>query len=140
MTPEDFRQAYFEQYAEEGDTCDDAWFQNYFDSSSDWLELEYRAADEGFAVYSDPESDIGGFWATLAAGGLEGPFETMAELAIALGYSPRNFPPDADADADEADIDEDFDDDFDEDPLADDDEDEGDEDEDGDEDFDEDED
>lgn len=106
MTSDEFRQAYFDQYAEDGDVCDDAWFQRYFESSGDWLELEYQAQQEGFAVYSDPESDIGGYWATSAAGGLEGPFETMAEVAVALGYSPRNFPPDADADAEEDDYDD----------------------------------
>lgn len=127
MTPEEFRQAYFEQYSEEGDVCDDAWFAHYFDNSNDWLEVEYRAPKEGFVVYSDPESSIGGYWATTAGGGIEGPFQSMGELAVALGYSPRNFPPDADAEDDDFDdLDEDagsddgeedleFDDEFDED-------------------------
>lgn len=105
MTPDEFRKAYFEQYSEEGDVLDDAWFQNYFDSSSDWLEVEARGNDEGFVVYSDPESDIGGYWATTSGGVIEGPFQTMAEVATALGYSPRNFPPDA-ADADEDEFDD----------------------------------
>lgn len=105
MTPEEFRQAYFEQYADDGAVCDDAWFENYFDSSSDWLEVEYRAPDEGFVVYSDPESDVGGYWATTSGRTIEGPFQTMAELAVALGYSPHNFPPDSDAD-DEEDFDD----------------------------------
>ncbi len=100
MTPEEFRKAYFEQYSEEEDVCNDAWFQNYFESSSDWLEVEARGNEEGFVVYSDPESDIGGYWATTSGGVIEGPFQTMAEVAIALGYTPGNFPPDA-ADADE---------------------------------------
>jgi len=106
MTPEEFRQAYFEQYAEDGDVCNDKWFQRYFDDSSDWLEVEYRAPDEGFTVYSDPESDLGGYWATTSGGVIEGPFQTMGELAVALGYSPRNFPPDSDADDDFEDLDE----------------------------------
>lgn len=105
MTPDEFRKAYFEQYSEEGDVCDDAWFQNYFESSTDWLEVEARGNDEGFVVYSDPESDIGGYWATSSGGVIEGPFQTMAEVATALGYSPRNFPPDA-SDADEDDFDD----------------------------------
>ncbi len=105
MTPEEFRQAYFEQYADDGAVCDDAWFENYFDSSSDWLEVEYRAPDEGFVVYSDPESDVGGYWATTSGRTIEGPFQTKAELAVALGYSPHNFPPDSDAD-DEEDFDD----------------------------------
>lgn len=112
MTPEEFRQAYFEQYSEDGDVLDDDWFQDYFDSSTDWLEVEYRAPDEGFVVYSDPESDIGGFWAATSGGVIEGPFQTMGELAVALGYSPRNFPPDGDSDDDEFDdLDDDFEDD-----------------------------
>lgn len=105
MTPDEFRKAYFDQYSEEGDVLNDAWFQSYFDSSSDWLEVEARGNDEGFVVYSDPESDIGGYWATTSGGVIEGPFQTMAEVATALGYSPRNFPPDA-ADADEDDFDD----------------------------------
>ena len=134
MTPEEFRQAYFEQYSEEGDVCNDAWFQRYFDDSNDWLEAEYRAPDEGFVVYSDPESDIGGYWATTGARAIEGPFQTMAEVAVALGYSPRNFPPDGSDDddfdeldnkldaeveeeevADEPEFDEEFDEDYDDD-------------------------
>lgn len=130
MTPDEFRKAYFDQYSEEGDVLNDAWFQSYFDSSSDWLEVEARGNDEGFVVYSDPESDIGGYWATTSGGVIEGPFQTMAEVATALGYSPRNFPPDAaDADADEDEFD-DLDD-----PLA---EDEGEDDPEFDEEFDED--
>lgn len=128
MTPDEFRKAYFDQYSEEGDVLNDAWFQSYFDSSSDWLEVEARGNDEGFVVYSDPESDIGGYWATTSGGVIEGPFQTMAEVATALGYSPRNFPPDA-ADADEDEFD-DLDD-----PLA---EDEGEDDPEFDEEFDED--
>ncbi len=106
MSPEEFRQAYFEQYADDGEVCDDAWFEKYFDSSSDWLEVEYRAPDEGFVVYSDPESDVGGYWATTSGGMIEGPFQTKAELAVALGYSPHNFPPDSDADDEEEDFDD----------------------------------
>jgi hypothetical protein len=109
MTPEEFRNAYFEQYAEDGDVCNDKWFQRYFDNSSDWLEVEYRAPDEGLVVYSDPESDIGGVWATTAGGVIEGPFQTMAELAVALGYSPRNFPPDGESDDEFDDLDEEAD-------------------------------
>lgn len=105
MTPDEFRKAYFEQYSEEGDVCDDAWFQNYFESSTDWLEVEAKGNEEGFVVYSDPESDIGGYWATTSGGGVEGPFQTMAEVAIALGYAPGNFPPDADG-ADDDDFDD----------------------------------
>lgn len=116
MTPEEFRQAYFEQYAEDGEVCNDAWFERYFDSSTDWLEVEYRAPDEGFTVYSDAESDIGGVWAVTSGGVIEGPFQTMGELAVALGYSPRNFPPDADADDDEFD---ELEDDYDEDLVSD---------------------
>ncbi len=140
MTPEEFRQAYFEQYAEDGDVCNDEWFQQYFDSSNDWLEVEYRAPDEGLVVFSDPESDLGGYWATTAGGVIEGPFQTKGELAVALGYSPRNFPPDGEADADDDfdDLDEDLEDadDEDEDPEFDEDEDFDDDfdDEDGDED------
>jgi len=89
MTPEEFRQAYFEQYSEEGDVCDDEWFAQYFDNSSDWLEVEFRSPKEGFVVYSDPESSIGGYWATTADGEIEGPFPSMSELAVALGYSPE---------------------------------------------------
>ncbi|HRQ87187.1 MAG TPA: hypothetical protein PLA50_00185 [Bacteroidia bacterium] len=145
MTPEEFRQAYFEQYSEDGDTCNDAWFQQYFDSSTDWLEVEYRGRDESYVVYSDPESDVGGYWATTSVGEIEGPFQTMGEVAVALGFSPRNFPPDADSD--EEDDFDDLDDDLDadapvaeEEPEFEDDEDFGDfDDEDGD-DFDEDED
>jgi hypothetical protein len=135
MTPEEFRKAYFEQYAEDGDVCNDKWFQRYFDNSTDWLEVEYRAPDEGLVVFSDPESDIGGVWATTTGGGIEGPFQTMAELAVALGYSPRNFPPDGEAEDEFDDLDEDvdedaedeadapeFDDDFDEEDFDDDDE------------------
>ena len=109
MTPEEFRNAYFEQYAEDGVVCNDKWFQRYFDNSSDWLEVEYRAPDEGLVVYSDPESDIGGVWATTAGGVIEGPFQTMAELAVALGYSPGNFPPDGESDDEFDDLDEEAD-------------------------------
>lgn len=109
MTPEEFRKAYFEQYSEEGDVCNDKWFQRYFDNSTDWLEVEYRAPDEGLVVYSDPESDIGGVWATTAGGVIEGPFQTMAELAVALGYSPRNFPPDGESEDEFDDLEEDLD-------------------------------
>lgn len=136
MTPEEFRNAYFEQYAEDGDVCNDKWFERYFDNSTDWLEVEYRAPDEGLVVYSDPESDIGGFWATTAGGVIEGPFQTMAELAVALGYSPRNFPPDGEADDEfddlDADADEEAEDDADEPEFDDDFEDEEFDDEDGD--------
>ncbi len=153
MTPEEFRKAYFEQYAEDGDVCNDKWFQRYFDDSTDWLEVEYRAPDEGLVVYSDPESDIGGFWATTTGGVIEGPFETMGGLAVALGYSPRNFPPDGDSDDDfdddlEEDLDEDstddevddpaFDEAFEEGEFADENEDEFDDDNEDDDDFDED--
>ena len=110
MTPEEFRQAYFEQYSEEGDVCDDAWFQRYFDDSNDWLEVEYRAPDEGFVVYSDPESDVGGYWATTVGRVIEGPFQTMGEVAVSLGYSPHNFPPDSGDDDDFDDLDDDLDD------------------------------
>lgn len=109
MTPEEFRQAYFEQYAEEGDVCNETWFQRYFDDSTDWLEVEYRAPDEGVVVYSDPESDVGGYWAATSGGVVEGPFQTMGELAVALGYSPRNFPPDGETDDDFDDLDADLD-------------------------------
>ncbi len=112
MTPEEFRQAYFDQYSEDGDVCDDGWFAQYFENSTDWLEVEYRAPREGFVVYSDPESSIGGHWATTADGEIEGPFQSMGELAVALGYSPRNFPPDSDGD------DEGFEDEDDEEPEA----------------------
>lgn len=105
MTPEEFRKAYFEQYAEDGDVCNDKWFQRYFDNSTDWLEVEYRAPDEGLVVFSDPESDIGGVWATTTGGVIEGPFQTMAELAVALGYSPRNFPPDGESEDEFDDLD-----------------------------------
>jgi hypothetical protein len=114
MTPEEFRQAYFEQYSEEGDVCDDEWFAQYFDNSSDWLEVEFRSPKEGFVVYSDPESSIGGYWATTADGEIEGPFPSMSELAVALGYSPRNFPPDAEAEDFEDDAESEAEDDFDE--------------------------
>lgn len=141
MTPEEFRQAYFEQYADDGDVCDDAWFQQYFDNSTDWLEVIYRAPDEGLVVFIDPESDLGGYWSATSGGVVEGPFQTKAELAVALGYSPDNFPPDDDAEAEDDfdDLDEDLeDDDEDEDPDFDEDEDLdedfGDEDEDEDED------
>lgn len=126
MTPEEFRQAYFEQYADDGEVCNDEWFHQYFDNSTDWLEVIYRAPDEGLMVYIDPESDLGGYWASTSGGVIEGPFQTKAELAVALGYAPGNFPPDGDADADDEfdDLDEDFeDDDEEEDPDFDEDED-----------------
>lgn len=109
MSPEEFRLAYFEQYAEDGDECDDDWFVRYFDSATDWLEVEYRAPHEGLVVYSDPESDLGGFWAKTSTDEVEGPFQTMAELAVSLGYSPRNFPPDGESDDDFDDLDDDLD-------------------------------
>ena len=125
MTPEEFRQAYFEQYADDGDVCNDAWFQQYFDNSTDWLEVIYRAPDEGLMVYIDPESDLGGYWASTSGGVIEGPFQTKAELAVSLGYAPGNFPPDGDADPDDEfdDLDEDLEDDEEEDPDFDEDED-----------------
>ncbi len=86
MSPDKFRKAYFEQYAEEDDICDASWFESYFENSVDWFDVVFRAEDE-LTIYGDPESEIGGFWAATPDGSVEGPFPTLEALANTLDYS-----------------------------------------------------
>jgi len=97
MDNDEFRRAYFDQYAEDDHRCDDAWFASYFDEAKDWMEVEYRGhseGDESFTIYSDPDSDVGGYWILQETGLVEGPYQTMSEVAIELGFAPGSFPPD----------------------------------------------
>lgn len=108
MDHDEFRRAYFDQYGEDDDRCDDAWFARYFDEAKDWMEVEYRGqseGDENFTIYSDPDSDVGGFWILQETGTVDGPFQTMSEVAIELGFAPGSFPPDAEPEEDD-DLDE----------------------------------
>lgn len=91
MNHSKFRKAYFEQYATEDDVYDKQWFPRFFEGSIDWMEEIHSFPDDGIIVYSDPESDIGGFWATTDDDSIEGPFATLEELAVALDYPPDDF-------------------------------------------------
>jgi hypothetical protein len=114
MTNEEFRKAYFEQYADDGEVLSDEWFQSYFAEAEDWMDVEPhgegagRSTDDGYTVYSDQNSAIGGYWGTNSWGTVEGPFETVREVVAALGMDSDPFEDDLNEDAFEDEDDEDL--------------------------------
>ena len=104
MTNDEFRQTFFDGYSEQGDDCDDTWFEAFFlkaveegdpaDMELDWESDSEGADGETEKLYSFDDGDGLSFW-TLAGGEVQGPFETKNEAVDALGYDPDSFPPDS---------------------------------------------
>lgn len=109
MTNDEYRETFFEAYADHGDNCDDEWFETFFDrafNEGDPVELEVeweshpdtKKVPEGVEsekLLSFDDGDGTSYWAYSSTSGSQGPFERRKEAIEALGYDPDEFPPDS---------------------------------------------
>lgn len=107
MSQEDFQRVLFERYAEEDDTCDDEWFEAFFEKAHEygdpaWIDVDWdretdcgnsASGDESETLYSFRDGDFWAYWTRSTSNGLQGPFQTHHEAVESLGYEPGSFPP-----------------------------------------------
>ena len=117
MTNDEFRESFFEAYAEHGESSTDEWFEAFFNrafNDGDPVELEIeweshadtKKVPEGVdseKLLSFDDGDGISYWTLSSLSGSQGPFERRKEAIEALGYDPDEFPPES-AEAEDEDI------------------------------------